>query len=586
MSNIIKNYNNAIDFRLSYDEYWDFCLNTDISCNYEISDGIQTRCLVAYIDVNNPDCVWFDRLYSVKDYKWDESVNNGVDTNYVGYTGVDNGFVEYPKDRTSNERFYQLYTNSRLTIESGDMRFTMKKVYGNNMIYDYSSETVVKDGVTCLELNGGFYQGFFKLDGFDYHVLPDKLEDGICFEFVLNKSELEKNKENRLPLLNDRYPDNKGIFFYIGTRAENKWWINYITDIDKQKACNSYFSDSYADIEYGTNSIDSLNEGYFKPYVDLYNRDGYFSDKYLSDKKLGECDNTYFLDAYAKDGYEDSDCDKCDNYSNDDYYKEDRHIEENETTKTSEGYDFAQPNIFEIKTDNKFIFFNRTKDGFNVNTWNDGDEYVMTDIKIPNDENYFTMFDRTDKGFNINNIDVLLNEKSKKYDVLGDLYKNAFSLQIKDSGSIGYKYLVRDCEDETRKYKIESEFSADGIIHDNMWYDVQAKIIPINNDSMRIYLYVNGKLCLMSKELPIIDLRGLNDLKDKQIGVPYNISLGGGTQGLCDVVYLNYRKLPEYVLPLEKEFVGTFIGYIRSFKMYDCSMTMAELKENVIFEIS
>ena len=101
---------------------------------------------------------------------------------------------------------------------------------------------------------------------------------------------------------------------------------------------------------------------------------------------------------------------------------------------------------------------------------------------------------------------------------------------------------------------------------------------------MRIYFYVNGKLCLISKKLPIIELRGLNDLRDKQIGVPYNISIGGGTQGLCDVIYLNYRKLPEYVLPLEKEFAGTFIGYVKSFKIYNCILNMTELKENINFE--
>jgi hypothetical protein len=584
MSNIIKNYNNPIDFRLSYDEYWDFCPNTDISYDSTINSGLQTRCLISYIDINNPDCVWFDKLYSIKDYKWNESINNGVETNYIGYTGVDNGVIEYSKDRISNEKFYQLFTNSKLVIESGDMRLMMKKVYGNNMIYDYSSDVVVKDDITCLKLNGGFYQGFFKLSGFDYHILPDKLDNGICFEFVVNKSEFDKNENNKFPLLNGRYTNNKGIFFYIGTRAENKWWVNYNTEIEKKKSNNSYFIDGYVNSEYDTDSNDSLNDGYFKQYINLYNRDGYFSDTYLSDKEISGCNNTYFSDGYAKEGYESTDCNICNNYSNDGYYKEDKHIDEKEIIKTSEGYDFTQPNIFEIKTDNKFIFFNRTKDGFNVDTWNNNDEYVMSDIKIPDEENYFMLFNRTKNGYNVNSIDALLKDKSKKYDVLDDIFKNALSFQIKDNGSIGYKYLVRDCESDTKNYKIETEFSIDGIICNDTWYDIHVKIVPIDNDNMRIYFYVNGKLCLISKKLPIIELRGLNDLRDKQIGVPYNISIGGGTQGLCDVIYLNYRKLPEYVLPLEKEFAGTFIGYVKSFKIYNCILNMTELKENINFE--
>ena len=101
---------------------------------------------------------------------------------------------------------------------------------------------------------------------------------------------------------------------------------------------------------------------------------------------------------------------------------------------------------------------------------------------------------------------------------------------------------------------------------------------------MRIAFYSDGKLCLLSKELPLLQLKQLNDLKDKQIGVPFNISLGGGTQGLCDVIYLNYRKIPEYILPLEKEFAGTFIGFLKSFKMYNCILRIDEIRENYNFE--
>ena len=47
---------------------------------------------------------------------------------------------------------------------------------------------------------------------------------------------------------------------------------------------------------------------------------------------------------------------------------------------------------------------------------------------------------------------------------------------------------------------------------------------------------MNGKLVLISKELPTFNFRELNDTPDKQEGVPFNISVGGGTQGLSDVI--------------------------------------------------
>ena len=103
------------------------------------------------------------------------------------------------------------------------------------------------------------------------------------------------------------------------------------------------------------------------------------------------------------------------------------------------------------------------------------------------------------------------------------------------------------------------------------------------SDKMQILIYVNGKLVLVSKELPMLNLKKLNDLYDKQEGVPFNISVGGGTQGLAEVVYLNYMKPPEYVLPLEKEFGGSFIGWLKTFRFYTCPLNYNEVVKNYNF---
>jgi hypothetical protein len=46
--------------------------------------------------------------------------------------------------------------------------------------------------------------------------------------------------------------------------------------------------------------------------------------------------------------------------------------------------------------------------------------------------------------------------------------------------------------------------------------------------------YVNGKLFMVAENFEEIIPRLLNVEKEKQIGVGYNISIGGGTQGLHD----------------------------------------------------
>ena len=48
----------------------------------------------------------------------------------------------------------------------------------------------------------------------------------------------------------------------------------------------------------------------------------------------------------------------------------------------------------------------------------------------------------------------------------------------------------------------------------------------------------------------------------------YNISLGGGSLGLLETILPDYYAISNYVLPIERDFCGTFMGDIKSFKMY------------------
>ena len=151
---------------------------------------------------------------------------------------------------------------------------------------------------------------------------------------------------------------------------------------------------------------------------------------------------------------------------------------------------------------------------------------------------------------------------------------------------------------ETKSCLGDYVMTTNSVISNNKWYTIHITIKPIRhknksnlnclsentiNDKMQIMFYVNGKLVLVSKELPIFNFKMLNDLEEKQEGVPFNLSIGGGTQGLSEVVYLNYMKLPEYVLPLEKEFGGSFVGWLKSFKFYTCQLNYQEIVGNYNF---
>lgn len=588
MSNILNHNRHIFEIDLVKHDYWDFQLCIDNTFT-DISDGLTEKCLSTYIDISDDECVWFDEICSKSKYVWENAINdNTFSFNNFGFTSVDNGRTHYEKDRITNREFFELFTNTTFKPKEDDLRLVLAKVKGNQQIYDYTNNFELwNNRFRVAKLNGGWFQGFFcGNDGSQYKVLPTSLDKGWNFEFVLNKEDFENNKET----LNDVYPENKGIFFYIGTRAENKWWIKYLTNHDFDWCLKTAFGEDYVSNEYSEEN--GLNDYYFKSMVDMYEHSEYFSDEYLLMEK--EKFESAFMDEYTTDNKM---CERCQDYVSEDYVERDLYIDENMNLKTESGYDMYQPNIVEIKTDNKFLIFDRTCDGAKANTWDENTDFILNYIKKPNIGNYFTLFHRGCGGYDVKKIQEVLDIKNKEYNVLQDIYRNAFALQIKDDGTIGYKYLVKDCESEEEKYKIESEFTKVPVIHEKTWYTINVKIVPVKSlirnffcitqtlisEKMQIYVYVNGKLVLVSRELPMLNLKLLNDLQEKQEGVPFNISLGGGSQGLAEVVYLNYMKLPEYILPIEKEFGGSFVGWLKAFRFYTCPLNYTEIWKNYNF---
>ena len=169
-----------------------------------------------------------------------------------------------------------------------------------------------------------------------------------------------------------------------------------------------------------------------------------------------------------------------------------------------------------------------------------------------------------------------------EYNLYQDLYNNALAFRITDEGEIGYRYLIQDCNAD-ESYSIKEGYSKKGIIEDDKWYTIHVKVEAYEL-VMKLKFYVNGNLIFISDELPKLDLRRLAELLDKQESVPYNISIGGGTQGLADVILPNYMIEAYRVYPLEKHFAGSFIGYFKTFKFYNCNLEYLNIQNNFIFE--
>jgi hypothetical protein len=120
----------------------------------------------------------------------------------------------------------------------------------------------------------------------------------------------------------------------------------------------------------------------------------------------------------------------------------------------------------------------------------------------------------------------------------------------------------------------------------------------------RLKIYVNGKIFYTIEDFEEIIPRALNTDKEKQVGVPFNISWGGGTQGLRENLTFTslsnpdgpYQQDPECFpindlsgttlsglntnILIEQNFAGTFEGAISQLRMYVTPLSAPEVKHN------
>jgi len=252
-----------------YTDYWDFNLVSDKngswlnyatnckgSCNYNIiTDG-----LVTWFDINDSNTT-IDGTSLTSLIQWSGTTilpSSGFTLNDWGLTGVDNGRTDCLSGKT-------------LTITSADTKLVLYPVTGYTINYSPTGCTVTNGLYTypwtflpnqttiqgcpvgnTICLDGGFYQGFFKLDtdkpapttrcdescgttGYTlvstsattfWQVMPTEFPVGWSMETWIrwDNGQCEITGGTKL---NDIYPNNKNFFFYIGTRAENKFWNDF-----------------------------------------------------------------------------------------------------------------------------------------------------------------------------------------------------------------------------------------------------------------------------------------------------------------------------------------------------------------------
>lgn len=495
MSNIKNNNFNKLDLRVSKSEYWDLLISKEKDPSITLDGStFYNDTLIANIELNENECIDGNALRSIS--TWSDAVNTGVELNNIGFTGIDNGYILFDNNTITSDEFNNLVTGSSLNISSGDTRLFLTQISGNTGNYVYPLSIDTNSETRYLNLNGGFYQGFFK-SNCNYSVLPDVFNNEINFEFVLKPNTFSPILPNTL---NEKYSNNKGFFFYLGARAENKFWYEYLK-------------------------------------------------KDISDYPIFKTGETTPLSS-------------------------------SDNLNTDDGFNVSSQNIFDIKTDNKYLLFNRTSYGLTTRNFDSTKEYYITGETNEN-INLYQYMDRTSTGYTTSTRDQIPGSK-KEYNVSDDIINNAIGFRIKDDGSIGYRILNETCTG----YTINEEYSRINMIISDAKSFITIRIIMNKKNIFKILFYVNGKLIFISKELTGLLFKELNDRSEKQDCVPYNLSLGGGSQGLCDMIGFDDNYNTQYLLPIEQYFAGTFIGNIYKFRVYYGKTDYSKILNNYIYDLN
>ena len=554
----LRNFNfRELDIKLSNSDYWDFFLSDDST---PIGPIDFSSCLIVDFDFNNPDIYTPESPNTISSLAtWTGATNTGYTLNTIGLTGIDNGLVTFVKDPSdpTNQAMLIALTGSTLLIPSGDNRLHLNLVSGmtNNFIYPVNIIPDIND--SYAQFCGGFYQGYYKIDGTNYQVFPDRMHDGFTLSFRLKR-------DNTLcsggPILNDLYPNNKGLFFYMGTRAENKFWDLFNgADTGCTSACTATTACTETISEWCTIPKESqmavrgiLHTGdTITLYPDQTTRTE-VTNPFLIYGQAGRGNSSYYPCNVGPSGFG------------------------NETVWSYDGKPkvIITPKTVITNHQNPFLIYGQAGRGnssyypCNVGPSGFGNETVWS----------FTGFT---KSIEFENIDYSL-----------DIIDNALGFRIRDDGSIGYRLLTvtGSCSGTTYSsgVTVHEGYSDGGLIADKTWVsviirystdyltDCDFKIKPAR--SGKLMFYINGKLKFIVNSFPEFIGKRLNEHMEKQIGVPFIMSLGGGTQGLIETLTFDGIDLGDLGLPIEHNFAGSFIGGISNFSFYACDLNFIDIQ--------
>jgi len=497
----------------------------------------------------------------------------------VGLTGIDNQLTTVMSG-VSITATTGLYTSSAETYNryKYDRRFKMHPISGNTTganrlwnddSYNYPITWNYEPGNvgTIATLQGGFFQGFWKLEGYDYEVWPVRQDLGWTAEFLLKYRWTGDTNVG----LNNRYPNNKGTFFYLGTRAENKFY---------------HYPDGHP----------SSDSGYTRV------TEGLSCMKTCACHTTGYTGSSQCIHVYQQSGGTSQSC-NCGCACNCTVF-----AKYPELDPLWDGVSNAMSVRLSGDTGNPRVCvkeFLVTGSCVTTGTCDTGTTFVTgtTVIEWCSTKGIFDFCSGTT---------YVQNEHWVQVDVV---FQRDNYLDCKDQYSLG-----GNGQTVETIYTATPANNSVSLVIPPITHDPKDKPVTTINVGISDYwiqqkeyrlgklkVFINGRIYMTVDDFEEIVCRPLDTYKEKQVGVPFNISLGGGTQGLkdnltfsggCpeDVLDIVYQQDPECLttedlthtvysglttnIKIEEIFGGSFIGDISAFRMYTEPLDASMIKHN------
>lgn len=539
-----------VDFLLDGSEYYDFELATDDTQTF--GDSLYDDGLVINVNI----CSGLTSTV-----RWTGATVGNFELDYITTTGLDNYFVDVPNAYSGGT----IDTSIVAVFTTGDT-FEFFPVSGWSTTVSYE---ITSQGACLKKLNGGFYQGFFKLHEYPYEMMPARVHKGWTVDMIVKYPNV---KTGTGTTLNDLYPQNGGFIFYMGTRAEDKYWNGFTTGETAVlfNWSGLTITDPRYQIYYGQ-PVNFNNGGVDMNHYNPYPSAGVGDYLYYQTSNMG-----YGMFPYANQG----------------------NVYGGFTVGYAYGGGGTMTYIYpELSYSPLYTY---------------GDEFVTSGGTSY--EGYYHYYNHRPyvERYYSNNTQPLFPKYPWK-----NITDNAFGVRITDDGRIGYRVLRvgNICQTGTTMnysngetytftgtttpvYKLEEAYSTSpiftagntGYINITIVFDRYIEL----NDCELIYdvaekyrkgtltIYVNARPVFQQENFVEIIPHALDRQKELQNAVPFNLSWGGGTQGLMESVTFGGIDTADRNLMLQQHFTGTWMGSLQTFKMYIKPLSVPQIIHNFL----